>query len=81
MIKSKPVKPQPVEPSKIKAALLATPQSLLDLKQDLQLLLSPDFMQGDYWPKLDSRLNGRLPEIARRAILLINLLELSAHAD
>ena len=44
-----------------------------DLKSQLSMVLSPDFSSGqDYWPRLDRRLAGRLPDLARQ---LLDVLE------
>lgn len=43
------------------------------LKSQLSMVLTPDFSSGkDYWPRLDSRLAGQLPDLARQ---LLDVLE------
>lgn len=39
-----------------------------ELKTKLNLILVPDYSHGDYWPKLDRRLCGLLPDLIAQTL-------------
>jgi hypothetical protein len=39
-----------------------------DLRTQLNYFLAPDFAEGDYWPRLDRRLYGLLPDLIARTL-------------
>ncbi len=72
-------KPQPKTTG---TQVVSMAHSLQELKASLQMIVTPDFSTGrDYWPKMDHRLMGKLPDLAKHAILLIDILEAAKDAD
>ena len=43
------------------------------LKAELRLFTHPDFSYGDYWPKLDRRLYGLLPDLIGRVLAVLDV--------
>jgi hypothetical protein len=39
-----------------------------ELKSELGLFIDPDYSLGDYWPKLDRRLCGKVPDLIARTL-------------
>jgi hypothetical protein len=63
------------KPAKKKADHHGDPISrthIADLRTKLNYFLQPDFTEGDFWPRLDKRLYGQLPNLIAQTLDALN---------